>query len=63
MATCLPCGHTVDEHTVPRFEYKDMTFYFCSPGCEARVKADPEKWLLVAKSPDATEGHGGAHAH
>jgi Cu+-exporting ATPase len=27
-------------------EYKGQTYYFCSPGCVTRFKADPEKYLV-----------------
>ncbi len=40
------CGMTVDpEHARGKAEYKGNTYYFCCPGCEAKFKADPEKYL------------------
>ena len=66
MAVCLPCNHEVDETTVPSWDYKGVTFYFCGPGCEEQVKADPEKWIEVAQSGqlrgDAPH-HGHHHGH
>ena len=58
MATCLPCGHIVSDEKAPQWSYKSVTFYFCAPGCEVEVKADPEKWLALAKS--SVHGHGHA---
>jgi len=31
--------------------YKDTTYHFCSPGCQARFQADPEKYLSPAQAP------------
>ena len=59
MAVCLPCGHTVNEQRAPQWTYKEVTFYFCAPGCEEEVKADPEKWLAMARS--GSHGHGHSH--
>ena len=65
MAVCFPCEHTVDEKTAPQWEYKEMTFFFCSDGCEAEVKEEPEKWLVPARAARAegrVTGHNtGAH--
>ncbi len=58
MATCLPCGHTVDEKLAPHWSYKDVTFYFCDPECQKTVQAEPERWLKIARSPAKhVEGH------
>lgn len=63
MAICLPCGHTVDEQTAPRWQYQDVMFYFCAPGCEQQVRSEPEKWLGIAKSGVQGEGHEHSHRH
>lgn len=67
MAVCLPCEHTVDEKSAPKWAYKDVTFFFCSDGCEVEVKEEPEKWLVGARALKAegrTTGHNtSAHHH
>ena len=64
MAVCFPCGHTVDEKTAPKWKTKDVTFYFCSIDCEEEVKAEPAKWLAVAKMPAAEQAkHAHGHGH
>ena len=62
MAVCLPCGHTVSEAQAPSWEYKDVTFYFCSLDCEEEVRGEPEKWLALAQS-GAHEHTAHGHAH
>ncbi len=64
-AICYPCNHTVDMATVPNWTYKDTTFYFCSASCEEKVRAEPEKWLVIANSNIVIEpkGHDHDHAH
>jgi len=49
-AICYPCRHNVDKATAPNWEYKGTTFYFCSTACEEKVKAEPERWLVIANS-------------
>jgi len=40
------CNMDVDPATARgSAEYKGQTYYFCSPGCVARLNADPEKYL------------------
>jgi len=29
----------------PKVEYEGKTYYFCCPGCDAKFKADPKKYL------------------
>lgn len=29
----------------PKAEYEGKTYYFCCPGCDAKFKADPKKYL------------------
>ncbi len=64
-AICYPCNHAVDMATVPNWTYKDTTFYFCSASCEEKVRAEPEKWLVIANSNIVIEpkGHDHDHAH
>jgi YHS domain-containing protein len=45
--------------TAVHWEYKDTTFYFCSTGCEAKVKAEPEKWLVIANNRVSLDSHVG----
>ncbi len=35
-----------------KHEYKGTTYYFCSTGCLARFKADPERYLKPAAEPE-----------
>jgi Cu+-exporting ATPase len=40
------CGMVVDPHTTPhRHPFEGRTYYFCSGGCLAKFKADPNKFL------------------
>src|SRR4051794_7716764 len=41
------CGMTVDPANARggSAEFKGTTYYFCSPKCNERFKADPEKYL------------------
>jgi Cu+-exporting ATPase len=48
------CNMDVDPATARgSAEYKGQTYYFCSPGCVTRFKADPEKYL--APSPPTAQ--------
>src|SRR5689334_17213061 len=48
------CNMDVDPATARgSAEYKGHTYYFCSPGCVTRFKADPEKYL--APGPPAAQ--------
>ncbi len=39
------CGMEVDPETAPaKAEYKEVTYYFCAPGCKAEFEKDPEKY-------------------
>ncbi len=39
------CGMSVDPNSAKgKAEYKGKTYHFCCPGCEAKFKADPEKY-------------------
>ncbi|MEO6974573.1 MAG: heavy metal translocating P-type ATPase [Gallionella sp.] len=45
------CGMTVSSDTKLRHEHAGKTYLFCSPKCQAKFSADPEKYL----HPDTTE--------
>ncbi|MDA1035622.1 MAG: YHS domain-containing protein [Chloroflexi bacterium] len=62
-AICYPCNHSVDKATAPSWQYKDTTFYFCSSGCEEKVKAEPERWLVIANSKVVLEHKDHDHGH
>ncbi len=63
-AVCYPCNHNVVMATAAHWEYKGTTFYFCSTGCEEKVKAEPEKWLVIANNRVSLDPHAGHdHAH
>lgn len=39
------CGMTVDtERAAAREEFEGKTYYFCSPGCRDRFRADPRRF-------------------
>ena len=74
------CGMKVDlSKGKPTFDYRGVTYHFCSTGCRTKFAADPEKYLagppgpppLVfpprTKTPPASHGHGdhdhAAHGH
>jgi Cu+-exporting ATPase len=43
------CGMDVSpESAAGKFDYKGVTYYFCSPGCRRSFEKDPGKYL----SPD-----------
>jgi len=51
------CGMKVDPaKAAGKHEHKGKTYYFCSNGCLAKFKADPEKYLTGAASPLAKKG-------
>jgi P-type Cu+ transporter len=62
-AVCYPCNHNVEMATAAHWEYKGTTFYFCSTGCEEKVKAEPEKWLVIANSRVSLDPHAGHDHH
>jgi Cu+-exporting ATPase len=44
------CGMDVTPETAAgKSEYRDQTYYFCSPGCKRSFDKDPEKY--VSKAP------------
>src|SRR5271154_133142 len=46
------CGMRVDpERAAGQSSYKAETYFFCSTGCAAKFKADPEKFLSPSGSP------------
>lgn len=46
MARDPVCGMEVDEASAAgRSDFRNETFYFCSPGCKKAFDRDPEKYL------------------
>src|SRR5262249_32464444 len=39
------CGMTVKTSTHLRTDYKGDAYYFCAPGCLAKFRADPQRFL------------------
>ncbi|MEN6544020.1 heavy metal translocating P-type ATPase [Parvibaculum sp.] len=57
MAKDPVCGMTVDPQTAKhRAEHEGETWYFCSAGCEAKFRADPDKYLHPVAQEPAPEG-------
>lgn len=42
------CGMTVDADTIHQFQYQDVRYYFCGPGCMERFRAAPDTYLQRA---------------
>jgi len=54
------CGMRVaPERAAGRFEYEGTTYFFCSPGCLAKFRADPERYLAPGAKHEAM-GQGAA---
>ena len=55
------CGMTVKPESPRRFDYKDRTYLFCSDGCLAKFRANPEHYLKnpVKAGSHASAGHQG----
>jgi P-type Cu+ transporter len=52
------CGMTVDPSSArASVEHDGKTYYFCAPGCAAKFRADPEKYLAAQPAP-APHAHG-----
>lgn len=46
------CGMDVSpESASGKFDYKGVTYYFCSPGCRRSFEKDPEKFLSPEYKP------------
>ena len=46
------CGMKVDPHVgKPTHDYQGHTYHFCSPGCQAKFAADPERYLNKQDEP------------
>ncbi|HSR19947.1 MAG TPA: YHS domain-containing protein [Anaerolineales bacterium] len=46
------CGMDATPETAAgKFEYKGVTYYFCSPGCKRSFEKDPEKYLDPSYTP------------
>jgi YHS domain-containing protein len=44
------CGMSVDpSKAADKYEYKGVTYYFCSRGCKQAFERDPEKYLGPTK--------------
>lgn len=55
------CGMEVDpKSAAATHEHKGKTYYFCSPGCKAAFKKDPERYVSQSQS---GQKHHGAHRH
>jgi len=51
------CGMAVDPATAKhRAEHEGVTWFFCSAGCEAKFRADPEKYLHPVEPEPQPEG-------
>ena len=49
MVKDLVCGMTIDSDTAAgKSEYKDQTYYFCSPGYKRSFDRDPERFISAA---------------
>jgi YHS domain-containing protein/soluble P-type ATPase/transposase-like protein len=47
------CGMTVDVSTAEyQSVHQDVTHYFCSAGCKTSFDRDPDKYMVVAQSPN-----------
>jgi Cu+-exporting ATPase len=58
------CGMTVrPEKAAGHLDWGGKTFYFCSAGCLAKFRADPERYVPKAAAPAPTPGAAPAHAH
>lgn len=56
------CGMTVEPDSKHQAEYRDARYLFCSAGCERKFRADPEKYLKMAKEDDGDSQNGGGSA-
>ena len=46
------CGMSVTPETAAgKFDYKGVTYYFCSPGCRRSFEKDPERYLAADYKP------------
>ena len=51
MAVDPVCKMQVDEKTAKfKTVYKDMTYYFCAPGCKEIFEENPEKYLKAKQA-------------
>jgi P-type Cu+ transporter len=57
------CGmQVVPERAAGRYDYEGRTYYFCSPGCLAKFRADPERYLAAGGGHESMEHGAGASA-
>ena len=48
------CGMEVDPHQAAgQAEHRGATYYFCSPGCQAKFEADQDRYLQAEPQPPA----------
>ena len=49
MASDPVCGMEVDEESAAREEvrFREVTYYFCSPKCQAAFQLEPQKYVDV----------------
>jgi len=61
MAIDLVCHMEIDENNpgTPFFEYKGVTYYFCTPLCQAQFEAEPERFIDEAKLKQLNRLHKG----
>ncbi len=53
------CGMLVDPHTTPhRHQFEGRTYYFCSPGCLSKFKAEPGKYFSGERKAEASVPEG-----
>jgi P-type Cu2+ transporter len=53
------CGMTVSPNPAKSFNHNGTVYYFCSPGCVTKFRADPARYLDKAEpapAPDAPQG-------
>ncbi len=44
------CGMTVDPATAASYEHAGRKYYFCNPGCLAKFRSDPAKYLAPSRA-------------
>jgi Cu+-exporting ATPase len=54
------CGMQARPDPAKSAQHAGVTYYFCSQGCVAKFRADPDRYLRGAGARSSTAGHGGA---
>jgi Cu+-exporting ATPase len=46
------CGMTVETSSAPggKYQYKDVTYYFCGMGCNKAFQSEPDEYLSGRKN-------------